>query len=216
MITVDVVIDKATMKDLLNCNQNKDALAIILATQLIECKKDSQMMYVVNSKGDCMTSNTVPIQHLRSDQEEADTRMLLYGLDATKRGEKSTFIQSQDTDVLVLMLWTYKILCLDTTLTAETEGKGRSTPLGPLYEVVGEDLVNALPGFHALSGCDQTGTISGKSKVCFSNNLKKAKLPMLDAFSSLGNSYTIPDDMYIKLKRFVFQLYIPSTQLREL
>ena len=50
MITVDVVIDKATMKDLLNCNQNKDALAIILATQLIECKKDSQMMYVVNSK----------------------------------------------------------------------------------------------------------------------------------------------------------------------
>ena len=215
MITVDVVIDKTTMKDLLNCNQNKEALAIILATQLIECKKDSQMMYVVNSKGDCMTSNTVPIQHLRSEQEEADTRMLLHGLDTTKRGETSTFIQSQDTDVLVLMLWTYKRLCLDTTLTAETEGKGRSTPLGPLYEVVGEDLVKALPGFHAFSGCDQTGTISGKSKVCFSNNLKKAKRPMLDTFSSLGNSDTIPDDMYIKLKRFVCQLYIPSTQLRE-
>ena len=45
-----------------------------------------------------MTSNTVPIQHLRSEQEEADTRMLLPGLDATKRGETSTFIQSQDTD----------------------------------------------------------------------------------------------------------------------
>ena len=58
------------------------------------------MMYVVNSKGDCMTSNTVPIQHLRSEQEEADTCMLLHGLDATKRGETSTFIQSQDTDVL--------------------------------------------------------------------------------------------------------------------
>lgn len=75
MITVDVVIDKTTMKDPLNCNQNKEALAIILATQLIECKKDSQMMYVVNSKGDCMTSNTV-----------------LHGLDTTKRGETSTFI----------------------------------------------------------------------------------------------------------------------------
>ena len=54
MIKVDVVIDKTTMKDLLNCNQNKEALAIIIATQLIECKKDSQMMYVVNSKGDCI------------------------------------------------------------------------------------------------------------------------------------------------------------------
>ena len=113
------------------------------------------------------------------------------------------------------MLWTYKRLCLDTTLTAETERKGRSTPLGQLYEVVGEDLAKVLPGFHAFSGCDQTGTISGKSKVCFSNNLKKAKRPMLDTFSSLGNSDPIPDDMYIKLKRFVCQLYFPSTQLRE-
>ena len=88
MITVDDVIDKTTMKDLLNWNQNKEALAIILATKLIECKKDSQMMYVVNSKGDCMTSNTVPIQHLRSEHEEADPRMLLHGLDATKRGSE--------------------------------------------------------------------------------------------------------------------------------
>ena len=65
-----------------------------------------------------MTSNTVPIQHLRSEQEEAETRMLLHSLDTAKRGETSTFIQSQDTNVLVLMLWTYKRLCLDTTLTA--------------------------------------------------------------------------------------------------
>ena len=72
--------------------------------------------------------------------------MLLHGLDATKRGETATFIESQDTDVLLLMPWTYKRLCLNTTLTAETEGKGRSTPVGPLYEVDGEDLVKALPG----------------------------------------------------------------------
>ena len=65
------------------------------------------------------------------------------------------------------MLWTYKRLCLNTKLTAEIKGKGRSTPLGPLYEVVGEDLVKVLPGVHAFSGRDHTDTISGKSKVCF-------------------------------------------------
>ena len=37
MITIDVVIDKTTMIDLLNCNQNKEALAKFLATQLVEC-----------------------------------------------------------------------------------------------------------------------------------------------------------------------------------
>ena len=38
MITVDDTngFDKTTMKDLLNCNQNKEALAIFLTTQLIE------------------------------------------------------------------------------------------------------------------------------------------------------------------------------------
>ena len=88
--------------------------------------------------------------------------------------------------------------------------------MGPLYEAVREDLVKALPGFHAFSGCDQTGNICGKSKVSCWNTLKKAERPILDAFSSLGTSDTISDDVYMKLERFVCQLYIPSTQLRTL
>ena len=40
-ITVDAVIDKITMKDILSCTQNKETLAIILAAQLFECKKAS-------------------------------------------------------------------------------------------------------------------------------------------------------------------------------
>ena len=74
--------------------------------------------------------------------------------------------------------------------------------------------MKALPGFYAFSGCDQTGTISGKSKVSCSNTLKKAERSVLDAFSSLGTTETIPDDIYMMLERFVCQLYIPSTQLR--
>ena len=93
--------------------------------------------------------------------------MIVHALDATQRGATSIFIQSQDTDVLVLMLWIYNRLCQDTTVIAQTEGKGTSIPLGPLCEVVGEDLVKALLGFHSCSGCDQTGSISGRSKVCF-------------------------------------------------
>ena len=157
-ITVDAVIDKIMIKDLLSCSQNKETLAIFLAAQLIECKKDSQTTYVVTSKGDCVASNILPIQHLRSEQEEADTRMLLHALDATQRGATSITIQSPDTDVLVLTLWVYKRLCPDTTVIVGTGGKRRSIPLGPLYEAVGEELVKALPGFHAFSGCDQTGT----------------------------------------------------------
>ena len=114
-----------------------------------------------------MAANIVSIQHLRSEQEEAGTPMLVHALDATQRGATSVFIQSQDTDVLVLMLWIYTRLCQDTTVIAQTDGKGTSIPLGPLCEVVGEDLVKALPGFHSCSGCDQTANISGKTKCVF-------------------------------------------------
>ncbi|CAH3140807.1 unnamed protein product [Porites evermanni] len=142
--------------------------------------KDSQTTYVVTSKGDCIASSSLPIQHLRSEQEEADTRMLLHALDATQRGATSITIQSPDTDVLVLTLWVNKRLCPDITVIVGTGGKRRSIPLGPLYEAVGEELVKALPGFHAFSGCDQTGTISEKA--------------------NLGTTDTIPDDIYITLE----------------
>ena len=141
-----------------------------------------------------MASYSLPTQHLRSEQEEADILMLLHALDATQRRATSITIQSPDTDVLVLTLWVYKRLCPDTTVIVGTGGKRRSIPLGPLYEAVGEELVKALPGFHAFSGCDQTGTISGKSKVSCWNALKKAERSVLDAFSSLGTTDIIPDD----------------------
>ena len=50
-----------------------------------------------------MASNIVSIQHLRSEQEEEDTLMLVHALVATQSGATSIFIQSQDTDVLVLI-----------------------------------------------------------------------------------------------------------------
>ena len=184
-ISVDAFIDKITMKDLLSCNQNKEALAILLAAQLIKCMKDSQTTYVVTSKGDGMASNSLPLQHLRREQEEADTRILLHG---AQRGPTSIIIQSPDTGVLILTLCIYRRLCPDTRVIAGTGGKRRSIPLGPLYEAVGEDLVKALPGFHAFSGCDQTSTICGKSKVSCWNTLKKAEQPILDAICSLGST----------------------------
>ena len=94
-----------------------------------------------------MPSNSLPIQHLRSEQEEADTLMLLHALDVTQRGATSITIQSPDTDVLVLTLWIYKRLCPDTTVIVGTGGKRRSIPPGPLYEAVEEELVKSLLAF---------------------------------------------------------------------
>ena len=56
------------------------------------------------------------VNHLQSDQEEADTKMLLPALDATANGAKDQYIPPPDTDELVLPLRRYPELCVKTSL----------------------------------------------------------------------------------------------------
>ena len=59
------------------------------------------------------------VNHLQSDQEEADTKMLLHALDATTDGATELYIHSPDTDVLVLSLRRYPELCVKTSFVTE-------------------------------------------------------------------------------------------------
>lgn len=47
------------------------------------------------------------VAHLQSNQEEADTKMILHALDATANGATQLQIHSSNTDVLVLALRRY-------------------------------------------------------------------------------------------------------------
>jgi len=84
-------------------------------------------------------------------------------------------------------------ICEETSLVIGTEAKRRYIPLGPLYNAVGDRVVAALPGFHAFSGCDQTGTICGKSKISCWNAFKKVDEQVLEAFARLGSSAHVED-----------------------
>ena len=54
------------------------------------------------------------IGHLQSNQEEADTKMILHARDATTNGATQLQIHSPDTDVFVLALRRYPELCENT------------------------------------------------------------------------------------------------------
>ena len=140
--------------------------------------------------------------------------MILHAIDATGRGATSLCIQSPDTDVLVLALWKYTSLCEETSLVFGTGAKCRLIPLRPLYNVLGPHVVAALPGFHAFTGCDQTGTIRGKSKISCWNTLKKAGEQLLEAFVSLESSAKVTADVTEQLELYLCQLYVPLTQIK--
>ena len=77
------------------------------------------------------------MNHLQSDQEEADTKMLLPALDATTDGATELYIHSSDTDVLILPLRRYLELCVKTSFVAGTGNNHRVIGLGPVASALG-------------------------------------------------------------------------------
>jgi hypothetical protein len=132
--------------------------------------------------------------------------MLLHVLDATNRGTTSICIQSPDTDVVVLALWIYKGLCPSTSVSVGPGGKRRTIKLRPLHAALGVTVVSALPGFHAFSGCDQSGTFCGKSKISRWNALQKSGRRTEEAFETLGLAPTLQEDYVNAIQTYTCQL----------
>ena len=109
-----------------------------------------------------------------SSQEEADTLMILHATESAKDGSV-VHIYSQDTDVLILALRRVPLLGRSPAMVMGTCDRGRIIPLLPIYDALGEAKV--LCKWHAVTGCDTTGHINGKSKKA-----------CLDAFLKAGSS----------------------------
>ena len=73
-------------------------------------------------------------------------------------------IYASDTDVFVLALSAMQQLGDKTTLITGTGSNRRHIPLMPIYHALGQNRI-CFDRIHALSGCDTTGRIFGKSKA---------------------------------------------------
>ena len=143
--------------------------------------------------------------HLNSSQEEA-----------TKRGARSICIQSPDTDVLVIALWCVPDLCSDISMLVGTGSKRRVINLRSIYESLQPEQVSTLPGFHAFSGCDQTGTFCGKTKLSCWNAFQKAEAEVQRALGKLCTVEQLQESDYAALEQFTCQIYAPGTRMKDL
>ena len=211
-ISDDAVIEKTTLKQLLGSNTFKEKLSHYLAAQLLTEHGNADRVYVtiINEE---TKSNKLPVTHLNSSQEEADTRMLLHAYFAAKRGARSVCIQSPDTDVLVIALWCVPDLCSDISMLVGTGSKRQIINLRSIYESLQPEQVSALPGFHAFSGCDQTGTFCRKPKLSCWNAFQKADAEVQRALGKLGTIEQIQESDYAALEQFTCQIYAPGTRL---
>ena len=105
------------------------------------------------------------VAHLQTNQEEADTKMILHALDATANGATQLQIHSPATNVFILALRRYPELCENTLFVTGRGQHHRIIELKQIAETLGPEKIAGLPAFHALTGADNTGILFRKGKA---------------------------------------------------
>ena len=100
----------------------------------------------------------------------------------------------------------------EATVSMGTGVNRRRVRLHPIYHALGQCRVSALKGFHALSCCDSTGHIFGKSKDVWWNIFEKASETILIASAELGIGNEPNAHVLSGCEEFICQLFSLKNQ----
>lgn len=197
------------MKKLLSNTSTKDDLSAFLADSTLTYAADNGFNVVVAWKGEAKASHT-NVSHLSSNHEEADTKLMLHAVDATTRGATYLNIYSLDTDVFVLSLRRLSQLPPTTLFCTGTGKRYREIDRNAVGLCLDSLELEALPGSHAYSGADVTGTFSGKGKLSFWKAFKSCDKETKEAFTRLGKDNILDDSSRDELATFTCALHTPE------
>jgi hypothetical protein len=201
-----IITDTTPVKDIkkvMASRKSKDSLTLFLADKLMtSCTKP-----VVTVTRRDVLANTPDLKCStgESTQEEADTLMILHGLELAHSGVEVDFF-TQDTDWWVLLLRRLPEIGFNTYILTGTSDKRRFIALKPIYDELGESTAMALPGFHALTGSDTTGRISGVGKTSALPKLLEAPENVTEALCNLGKGSVPSPDVVSGCEEFMCML----------
>ena len=155
------------MKKLRDHVRTKNALTEFLSNALVKAAADLQKDVIVAVRDKVLPSQST-VLGLNSSREEADTKLILHAIFATKQGATSLRIFTPDIDVLVLAVNYFLRFPINTCVNL-LGMHPREIPLYKLFNSLGRNHALALLGMHALSGADVTGSFAGKAKTTFWN-----------------------------------------------
>ena len=155
-----------------------------------------------------LTANSAgEYQDLKSNQEEADTKVILHVHHALVEMEGKVVLRnpSGDTDILVIALGLLSEEFQNRVYYDVGSGKNRKGEWLSDYHL-DEAHKQALVGFHAFTGNDYVSCFFRKGKkLCW--NLMVGDEKFLEAFTSLGDGWLLSDDTMAILECYVCKLY---------
>jgi len=153
------------------------------------------------------------IEALKSDQEEADTRLLLHAKHASV-SYPALLIIADDTDVFIIALGLCRQINSEMFIRRGNKTRLRLVNISRLATALGVEVCTALLGLHPWTGCDTVSALAGQGK------LKGLKLitqneKYRDAFTSLGSQWDLSSEVFNTIQEFTCKLYSRNSKVHE-
>ena len=179
--------------------KNKVKVLTLLATQQLYMSSENNCCRITNSTEE-------DVEELRSNQEEADTRLILHANHALIDDcLQSVTIRSPSGDTVVILTIDHLFGLKEKVFI--DNGRSDTRRLIPLDAVdLSVHLREALLGFHAFTGNDYVSSFIKKGKKTCWNKLQK-KTKFTNCFAAIGNSNFLQDDVFKILEEYVCFIY---------
>ena len=205
---------KVFRSNFLATSENKENLNIFLAKKFVDFHKNSSQVLVVTlNDGVCSSKEYVFTEELIAycNVEEADARLIRYGINLSKQGYKNILIHTVDSDVLLLSIaYANKMMENGTEFINVNLGTGLDAKTYDFIQL--RDRIGlALPFFHAFTGCDTTSSVYRYGRCKFSDTWMREDPEVTNTFIELSNALTvIREDQISKIETFLVSIYYPG------
>ncbi|KAK3885189.1 hypothetical protein Pcinc_010581 [Petrolisthes cinctipes] len=186
---------------------NKTDLARFLSQQLILRAPANKTIVAEGGFSDDewveASDPTFDTDSLEAKHEEADTRIILHCI---RSRVETIVVSARDTDVLILLIaYFHRMPCQQIWMKAGTAKDRKYIPIHAVVEKLQmeEEVLELLPGFHALTGSDSTSYIAGHTKkTCWNVFRQHSHL-----LKGLGEGPEFSDSTIMDAKVFFCKLY---------
>ena len=171
---------------------------------------EGKVLYVTSEK-ECWkitSERNDQVPELSSSQEEADTRLLLHASHAAKEGYEAVVVNSEDTDVFILLLGFSNSINTKLYMRCGTRTRTRLIDNAKVVQSTGREVCEALIGLHAFTGCDTVSSFAGKGKISALKILKSNYGTYSRGFRELGQTWAVTNDLFMVLERFTCSMYM--------
>ena len=187
----------------LSVGKNKEELFKLIKRVMLDNTGNRTIYFCFGDCSELKDNNEIERPDLKCDHEEADTMLVAY---ASKISDGGVLVRSPSGDVDIVSLFVHHALAFNVHVYIDngtgTQRKVLSVDLCQLSHKKRRSIL----GLHSGSGNDYLSSFFRKGKcICWKKMC--AEEDFVDAFSSLGDSYVIEEEVSKNLERFVCSLY---------